>query len=190
MTLVVFDKRKMPRQLICDIVVVGVVQFGGLLYGLRTVYLARPVALVFEISRFRVVPADEVVVQELPQAPRPYQHLSLTGPMVLGVRHPGQGNETFEAIVRALSGSDLGQRPSYWISYGDARAEVLQRSRPLSVLLAHEPGAAPATLPLLRKHHLAVESARFMPVIARARAVALLDGQGEIVGFAPINGFF
>jgi hypothetical protein len=190
MTLVIFNIRKPRRELLRDVTIIVVLQLGGLLYGLHTVYLVRPVALVFEISRFRVVPANQVALDELPKAPPAFRQLSLRGPLVLGVRRPGQGDESYDAIIKALGGTDLGQRPSYWVPYADVRVQVLRKARPLSVLLQHDAKAAAVVQPLLAQHRLAPDAVRFVPVIARARAVALVDARGDVVGFAPINGFF
>ena len=59
---------------------IGALQIAALVYGLHTVYIARPVAMVFEVERFRLVTANDVPVEELPKAPPEFRELSLTGP--------------------------------------------------------------------------------------------------------------
>ena len=41
-----------------DLAVIGAIQLAGLIYGLYSVYQARPVAMVFETDRFRVISAE------------------------------------------------------------------------------------------------------------------------------------
>jgi len=59
-TFIVFDRRKPRRELGRDLALVGLIQLAGLGYGLWTVHAARPVHLVFEIDRFRVIHAVDV----------------------------------------------------------------------------------------------------------------------------------
>ena len=99
-------------------------QLAALLYGLSTVYQARPVALVFEVDRFRVVNATDVLMDELPQALPEYRQLPLTGPWLLSARESQPGDERLRSIELALKGFDLGQRPSYWQAYPLARARL------------------------------------------------------------------
>ena len=51
-----------------DLAVIGVLQIAALVYGLHTVFIARPVAMVFEVERMRLVVANDVAVDELPKA--------------------------------------------------------------------------------------------------------------------------
>ena len=55
MTLAVFNLSKPRKELFRDLAVIAVLQIAALVYGLWTVAVARPVHLVFEIDRFRVV---------------------------------------------------------------------------------------------------------------------------------------
>ena len=63
LTLAVFDRtRKSIRHLRMDLLVIALLQTAALGYGLHTVMAVRPVALVFEVDRFRVVTAADVIV--------------------------------------------------------------------------------------------------------------------------------
>jgi hypothetical protein len=59
-TLAVFNRAKPWTELRRDLVIVALIQLSALGYGLWTVFVARPVHLVFEYDRFRVVHAVEV----------------------------------------------------------------------------------------------------------------------------------
>lgn len=190
LTFAVFDRAKGWPHLRRDLAVIGLLQLGALLYGLHTVYVARPVALVFEVDRLRVVAADAVYTPELPQALPPYRHLPLTGPWLLAARVARPGAEHNDAIFMAVGGFDVGQRPSFWQPYSEARERVLAKSRPVAALLAHYPAGAADLAARLRALKLDAKQARFLPVIARGDWVALLRPNGDVAGFAPYNGFF
>lgn len=61
-TFVVFSEKKQRRELIADFSVVIIIQLAALGYGMWTVYIARPVYLVFEYNRVVVVHAADVDV--------------------------------------------------------------------------------------------------------------------------------
>lgn len=190
LTLVVFNVGKARAELVRDLAIIGVLQVAALLYGLSTVYQARPVALVFEVDRFRVVTAIDVLVDELPQAPPEYRHLPLGGPWLLSTRESRSGEERMRAIDLALKGIDLGQRPSYWQAYSESKGKVLERSRPISALLERHPGVSDTVRRLLSRTGTSVESVRFLPVMARGDWVAIIDAKGNIVTFLAADGFF
>ncbi|MFL6664251.1 MAG: TfpX/TfpZ family type IV pilin accessory protein [Rhizobacter sp.] len=190
LTLVVFDATKPKKLLARDLSIIAILQLAALAYGLRTVYLARPVAMVFEVDRFRVVSAADVREEELPHAKAAYQHLSLTGPWILGTRAASPA-EKLLAIELAFKGYDLSQRPSFWQPYEATRAAALSRSRPIGVLLKQYPKASADIEARLRAAGVDPERARFVPLQGRTAAwIALLGPDAEIVGFAPYDGFF
>ena len=136
MTLAVFNEAKPHKKLRRDLAIIGVLQLAALAYGLWTVAVARPVHLVFEIDRFRVVHAIDVPPELLDRAPPGLQRLPLAGPTLLSVRDFKDAKESFDATMAALQGADLGTRPDLWQSYEKAKPQVLARAGPLSELKA------------------------------------------------------
>ncbi len=189
LTLVVFDRRKPRKELVRDLAVIAVLQLGALAYGLHTLYLARPVALVYEPGRFRVVSANDVRIEELAEARPEYRQLSLTGPLILGARGSKSNEERLKSFDLALKGYDLGQRPSLWQPYAESRAEALAQSRPLDELMSRYPERRAELMARLEALTLNPQEARFLPMVARDDWVALLNAQGDIAGFAPFDGF-
>jgi len=55
LTLVLFNPRKPRREIITDMSLVILIQLAALIYGMSTVYQARPLYLVHEVDRFRVI---------------------------------------------------------------------------------------------------------------------------------------
>ena len=192
LTFVVFNRSKTKSHLVRDLAVIATLQLAGLAYGLYTVYLARPVAVVFEVDRFRVVSAVEVRHEELPQALPALQRLSLTGPKILGTRESRNSDEKLLALDLALQGVDVGVRPSYWLPYSDSAKLALKRSRPLSDLLKHYPDKVQDINKTIEKISRVASDLRFLPLVAReTNWSVLLDAKtGEIVGFVQYDGFF
>ncbi|MBK8336149.1 MAG: pilus assembly protein [Sterolibacteriaceae bacterium] len=190
LTFAVFNRAKGRRHLRRDLAVIACLQFAALGYGLHTVYQVRPVALVFEKDRFRVISANDVYEPELGKGRAEYSSLPLAGPRTLGTRSLREGAERTEAIFLALKGYDVAHRPQFWQPYDESKAEALRVAKPLSVLIEHYPqGRAQldATLAVLK---LNPATTKFLPLMARVDAVALLNDQGDVAGFAPFDGFF
>jgi hypothetical protein len=192
LTFAVFNLAKTRRHLAADLGVVVALQLSALGYGLYTVYYARPVAMVFETDRLRVVTVAQVEMSELPLARPEYQSLPFAGPWLLGTRAPVSGDERNEALFRALEkGVDLGQRPKFWQPYADSREEALRRARPVSLLLGRYPQVKPALTEALTDAGLSVGNARFLPLVGREGDwIAILDINGQPVQYLPVEGFF
>src|SRR5690606_15630395 len=69
LTLVVFTPAKSRVDLRRDLTLVVVIQILALGYGIHTLSYARPVALVFEVDRFRAVSYADLDEAEAPDAP-------------------------------------------------------------------------------------------------------------------------
>lgn len=188
LTLIVFDIRKPRRELVRDLAVIGTLQLAALGYGLHTLYGARPVALAYEPGRFRVVTANDVPADQLPEARPEYRSLPLTGPWILGTR-PTRPEERLESLDKALKGVDIGQRPERWQPYEASRSQVDADAKPIQLLLQRYPDRRQDLLDRVAALKLDPARARFLPIVARGDWVALLDERGDIAGYAPFDGF-
>jgi hypothetical protein len=191
LTFAVFNLTKGWKHLRRDLAIIGAIQVAALVYGLHTVYLARPVAMVFEVDRFRVIVAADVYEPELPKAPPAYRTLPLTGPWLLGTRAPKAGDEHTDAIFMGVQGIDRANRPLFWQAYGESAAQALARARPVQVLLEKYPAQEGLIGEALKQLRLAESDAKFLPVVARGGDwVAILDRAGNPVQYLPVDGFF
>lgn len=194
MTLAVFNLNKPRKELRRDLAVIGVLQLAALAYGLWTVAVARPVHLVFEIDRFRVVHAVDIEPTLLARAPESLRQLPLTGPTLLSVREFKDSKESFEATMAALQGASLGARPDYWQSYDKARSQILARARPLAELKTRFPARSPEIDRALKSVSAAARpstSIAYMPLISRSTFwTVLMDASTtEVIAFVPIDSF-
>jgi hypothetical protein len=190
LTFVVFDLRKGWPHIRRDLAIIGCIQLTALLYGLHTVYVARPVAMVFEVDRFRVITANDVHEPDLPEARPEYRDLPLTGPWLLGTRPVAPGDERNDAIFLGLSGIDIAARPKFWAPYVQSKSNVLKVARPLADLLKKYPELSDPVRRRLSERGETADSVYFVPVQARGDWVALIRSDASIIDFENVDGFF
>lgn len=187
LTFAVFNPAKPRKWLKFDLGIIGVVQMVALAYGVHTCFLARPVAMVFEKDRFRVVTAVEVYEPDLKNASPQYQRLSWTGPVHVATR-PATEAERFDAIALASQGYDVGQRPSFWVPYESHLPQVLRQGRSIEAVARQCP-AQRGALEAARGDR-ADTAVRILPMIARQLDWAvMLDTGGKVLGFVPCDVF-
>lgn len=190
LTFVVFDLRKGWPHVRRDLAVIGCIQLAALVYGLHTVYVARPVAMVFEVDRFRVVTANDVHVPDLPEARPEYRNMPLSGPWLLGTRPVMAGDERNDALLLGLDGIDIGMRPKFWWPYEQSKANVLKVARPLGDLLKKYPERSDFIRQRLADRGEAEANVLFVPVLARGDWVVLIGTDASIIDFENVDGFF
>jgi hypothetical protein len=191
-TFAVFDRRKPRAELRRDLVIVIALQLAALGYGLYVMHAARPVVLALESNRFRVVPANDVLVEELPAAVPAFQSLPLWGPVTVRTVAPSDPSAQFDAITRALAGADLGHRPQYWRPWDEAaREQTRAAARPLAEIRQRYADRAGELDAAIGRTGRAEQALRYLPVLTRySDWIALIDAaSGDVVGFAPFNAY-
>lgn len=186
LTAFIFNPRKSRRELLLDLSLIGLLQLAALGYGLYSISLARPVALVFENDRMVAVSAASVL-------PDKAQKLSWTGPVLLGTRAPRNGQEMLESVGLSLQGIEPSARPDWWQEYALSIPTVQKKMKPLGALRGSLPTDQQHALDnAVKKTKLSIEQLHYLPLVAGKNLddwIALLDGSAEVVGFAPVGGF-
>ena len=191
-TFVIADSRKTRGHLGRDIAVIVILQLIALGYGLHMVSISRPVMLALEEDRFRVVSAHDVYEQELPQAKPEFRSLSLTGPRLAYSAVPTDPKQKSDTLSLGMRGYDVGTRPSLWQPWDDkVRALALAHAKPLAALMKRYPKGQADFAATIAKTGRPTEKLVYIPTITfRDDWVTLLDAtNGEVVGFAPFDGF-
>lgn len=190
-TLAVFNHRKPWTELRRDLAFVGLIQLSALAYGLWTVAIARPVHLVFEIDRFRVVHAIDVEPELLNRAPLGINAMPWTGPTLLSVRHFKNSNESAEATMAALQGVNIGSRPDLWQSYAAGVSDVLKVARPVAELKTRFPKQVAQIEAVLQKASKAPETLMFVPLAGRKDfwTVFVDPVTADVVATMPLDSF-
>ena len=191
LTFAVFNLKKGWPHLRRDLAIIAALQLAALGYGMYTVYLARPVALVYEKDRFRVITNVQVRENELGKALPAYRNLPLTGPWLLSTREPTAEERSDALFKTAFTGVDRAERPLFWQPYANAIPEVLQRGRPLAVLFQKYPDMEAGVNAALDARKVDRRAAKFLPLLARSGDwVAIVDGAGQPVHYVRGDAFF
>ena len=191
LTFAVFDRRKSVNKLRFDFVCIGVVQLAGLAYGLATVFIARPVFMVLEYDRFRVVHALEVPLESLPAAPEGLRQLPVVGPKIVSLRDFKDAREKADMTLAALAGVSLSARPELWQSYSLVREQALREAKPLARLLKQLPEQAPILLKAANRTGLDASSLVYLPMVGRKTfwTVLLNPVSAEPLAYLPVDSF-
>ena len=195
LTAVLFNPAKLKSELWRDLGLVALIQLGALGYGFYTVWLARPIFLVMEVDRFKVISAldiQDLLMKEafngLSPAVKPRWW---SGPAVVAIREPVDEKERQMVMFESLQGgADYAARPNFYLPYlGDAAKKSLTRARPLSVFLEKHPSQKDAAAAMAAVKNVAISQWMYVPVVGRNDWIAILNNQGGIEGFLPGDGF-
>jgi hypothetical protein len=135
LTLIVFDKKK--KELKRDLSIIGLIQIIALSYGLYTMFIARPVYVVFNSNRFDMVFANEINQKRLDKVvSEEYQKLPMFGPKIIAARMPDDPKIAEEIVSSAMSGNgdDLQYRPEHYVTYESQLKDVIAHAKPLDTL--------------------------------------------------------
>ena len=191
LTVVLFNPVKPKSELWRDLGLVALIQFVALGYGLYNVWQARPLFMVQEIDRFKVIvgPAlDDAAVAALPSALQPHWW---KGPLTVAIREPKDAQERQTVLFESVQGGrDYAERPEFYLPYeGTAALKSLHRAKPLNVFLQKQPDQQDTARKLALEKGADMAQWLYMPIMARQDWVAVLDKQGQIQGFLRGDGF-
>lgn len=191
-TFAIFDRAKPRAGLRRDLAVVALLQLAGLAYGLWTVHQARPVHLVFEYDRFRVVHLVDVPLALADRTPPGIEVAPWRGPTPLSLRPFRDAQEKVDMTLAALQGLPLAARPELWQTYADGRQAVLAAAKPVAELQRRFPAQAADIEALLRERGRTAQGAAYLPMIARKAQgwTVVLDARtAEVLGYLPLDSF-
>ena len=190
-TLIIFNINKSRRELLMDFTVIGVLQMAALIYGLWTIFAARPVHLVFEYTRMTVVHAIDIEQTQLQKAPKELRNLPLAGPTHIALRPFKDEAEKFDATMAAVGGASLSARPDLWQPYHLSRNDILLESRPAKGLYTLFQQKATLIDQAVTSTGKPVEHLRYLPLVDRDKVwTVLLDAStAEPLGYLPLDSF-
>jgi hypothetical protein len=192
LTAVVASPGKALHVLARDLAVIVAVQLAAFGYGVYTLALARPVALVFEVDLMRLVSAADIEPGALQAAPPALRQLSWAGPRLLAAAKPSEGDEQFRSIELGLAGIHLAMQPVYWRDYASQSTTAWRAARPVSKLVSHYPASAEQVAQVADSAGLPAEALRYLPLTSRhADWVTLIaPPDARVVGYLPLDGCF
>ena len=191
LTLVLFNPVKPRAELWCDLGLVALIQLGALGFGLWTVWQARPLFLVQEVDRFKVVAAPDLRGASIAGLPVALQPGWFSGPVTVAIREPKDADERQKVMFESIQGgADYAERPEFYLPYEGATAlKALKYAKPLAVFLQKQPAQEAAARALAAQQGADMAQWLYLPVRARHDWVAVIDKQAQILGFLPGDGF-
>jgi hypothetical protein len=169
-TLIIFKSGKKGLKL--DLAIIALLQFSALAYGIHTVYLARPVYLVFTVDRFDLITAKDLDPADLAKVTRPeFKQPSLGRPQYIAAQMPSDSKESSKILDTAFQGKDLQMYPQYYVPYESMTQAALQRAKPLDALLKRDPEGVKRYLEAAGK---TAESVKYLPLRAKEKDGAVL----------------
>jgi hypothetical protein len=188
LTFVLYNPVKPKRELILDLSLVVVLQLAALSYGVWTLHVSRPLYLVCEFDRFKVIALVDVELPELDKLPEILQRQLFKGPQIVGLRDGSKAEREKVMFESVQGGRDYGERPGFYVAYDGAKA--YQKARPISDFIRKHPDRQDDLSKLTGSSAAqAANQWRYLPIIARQDWVAVLNAQGEIVGYLKGDGF-
>ena len=190
-TLAIFNRAKPWSELRRDLAFVVLLQLGALGYGMWTVFVARPVHLVFEIYRFNVAHAIDIQPSLLSLTPAGIEALPITGPTLLSLRPFRNDSEKTNATMAALQGVPLAARPDLWQSYEKGIPDVLKEAKPVALLKSRFPNRVAEIDKVLAPFGSAGLAMVTVPMVGRKSfwTVFLDPITAEVKAFMPLDSF-
>ncbi len=191
LTLILFSPKKKVQELLKDLSLVALIQLGALAYGVWIVWNARPLYLVAEVDRFKVISAMALPDNFRKVLPESLVPGLLDGPMTIGVRPPKDIEEKNAVMFEALKGgADYAERPDFYVAYDKATAEkLMKRAKPLKEFLVQYPEESAAANAFAIRSGEPLDGLQYVPVVGRQDWVAVMDKNGVIRGFLKGDGF-
>jgi amino acid transporter len=134
MSFVIYNPKKKQKELLTDYSIVVAVQLAALVYGVYTVYSARPVYEVVVKDRVEIVSANELSKDDLALADSLWSAFPKLGPRIVCVDFPAGAKErTALAELWLATGRDIQYLPQYYRECDDrGLAEVFRSVAELS----------------------------------------------------------
>ena len=191
LTLILANPKKSRRERWMDFSLIGVVQIMALAYGLHSLWLGRPSILAFEYDRLLIVTANEIEQETVADNKIGLRHLPWYGVVSVALDRPKTADEVFRRVDLGLSGISPAMLPPWWLPWDSAKPAMNQRAKPVAELLARRPQDAATLQAAIQETGLPPEQLRYLPLTSSRTKewVALLDGELNMVGWAPVDGF-
>lgn len=190
LTLVLFNPKKPKLELVIDLGLVVLVQIAALVYGLWTLHVARPLYLVHEIDRFKVIALADVEATELTKLPETLQSKFFKSPITVGLREATNEERKTVMFESIQGGRDYGERPNFYATYDAVQGgKAYARAIPLDRFVKKYPNKQAELDKLQIQAAADAKLLRYLPIVARQDWVAVLNPKGEILGYLQGDGF-
>jgi hypothetical protein len=185
LTFVVFKSGK--RSLKFDLAVIVCLQIAALVYGVSSLWEARPAYIAALGDKFQVVQSTEVTEANLAKAKT---RLPLFGPVLVGTKAP-EDRFDIDAVrdVTNMTGGGRGHFPQLHIPYERMTAQVLSNAKSIEELKTFNPSRSAEIDQWLVKRERSIANTVYQPIQISATDYALmLDKESaKPLGIAPFR---
>ena len=180
LTLVVYKKHK--KTLKMDLTIIAVIQLSALIYGLYSVYEARPVFVAYVIDRFELVRANDIL-----EVDGQIHHLSKLGPEYIYVDLTElDATEKLDSIFDETAYNiSPAQRPKFYNNFELAKPLIIEKSQ--NLILLNDYNSSTEVKKILQKYPKADS---FLPLKANAvDMTALIDKKhnGNVIAVVDLR---
>lgn len=167
-----------------DLSFIVAIQIAALCYGIYSIEQGRPTWLVYNVDRFELVRKNDIIQDNLKQAPLAFQHVSWFKPQYAAVKFAKDVNQRNEDMfAEVLGGISLAQRPERYVKLTKAKKQMQQRSQKLELLQQYNNKINVEKI--LAKYP---EATAFLPMKANAvDMTVLINKQGEVVKIVDLR---
>lgn len=190
-TFIVYSTRKPLREMRMDFAIIGILQSIALAYGLWTVFVARPVYLVYEYDRMHVIHAVDIEPESLSKAPSSLQKLPITGPKLIALRTFTDPSEQFDATMNALAGIPLSTRTDLWQPYANQTESVLKNAKSATELSERFPDRTALISDAITDTGRPAVQLKYLPMVDRENVWTILIDAVDAtpVGYISLDSF-
>src|SRR5690606_3365761 len=111
-----------------------------------------------------IVTANEVQLEQLARAPEALRTLPWTGLHLVGLRQATGPDEFVASLDQSLEGVTQAMRPDWWVPYDKARADVVNRAKPLAELMQKRPVQKAELEQAVSESKLTASELRYLPL--------------------------
>ena len=192
LTFAVLSPGKVRQVLRRDLMAIGTVQLAALIYGLGIMYVARPIYLVHEVDRFKVVSAADIDEADLAEAAPEFRRLPFVGVETIGLREARNSAEKLSSLGLEIAGKDLAMQPGWWQPLSsDNRASIRQRGKSIALLRQRATDGGAGLDRILSASGVRDEDAIALPLVTRTVSWSVLLDKRDlrILGYLPVDLF-
>ena len=174
-----------------DLFVICGLQTLALLYGLHTMWLARPVFLVADSSRFVLVRSSDLDPATVARAANNFQKLSWSGPRLVSLPQAKNLKENNELMEQLMLGKTLEYDFSRYVDYAYGRNDLLKNAKRLALLSNQSAANRQKISEWLAEQKVDSSAVAWLPLTGKkCDLTALIDAQtGNWLGTIDIDGW-
>jgi len=188
-TLIIYDTKK--KELRRDLLLVSLLQFSALCYGLHTMFVARPVYIVYNAGQFDVAYANDITQRNLDKVTNvAFKKNPVFSPELVSVQLPDDPAVIAQIIKNSITGGpDPYYQPEYYVPYLQQRKAILEALKPMSKLTEYNANNLVSVNRLIEKYRSLNQDVGYLVVKARAHNVtAIVDRQSaNLLEISAVN---